>query len=86
MLSILKPITALLYAVSPVYDRALPALEVALKAESVGIYTASVFNSVATAIKEAITTHNPTLIVGSFYLADEAIVELAKYSFGVLKK
>ncbi len=86
MLSILKPITARLYAVSPVYDRALPALEVALKAESVGIYTASVFNSVATAIKEAITTHNPTLIVGSFYLADEAIVELAKYSFGVLKK
>lgn len=86
MLSILKPVTAHLYATAPVYDRALASGELAEKARTIGIRSVTVTDSVAKAVREAITTQNPTLIAGSFYLADEAIVELTKYSFGVLKK
>ena len=86
MLSILQPITSQLYAISPKYERALPAQELALKALSLGIKNTEITNSVAEAVRVTMETQNPTIIVGSFYLADEAIVELSKYSFGLLKK
>lgn len=86
MLDILKPITAHLFATSPVYDRALPAEELSEKAQDMGITTISTFSSVANAVSDAIASNKPTVIAGSFYLADEAIAELSKYSFGVLKK
>jgi dihydrofolate synthase/folylpolyglutamate synthase len=82
MLSILQPITAFLYAAAPLYDRALSADELAEKANSIGINATST-TSVANALNSAIAEHKPTLIVGSFYLADEALSELSKYSFGV---
>ncbi|MBI3259964.1 MAG: hypothetical protein HYZ54_10885 [Ignavibacteriae bacterium] len=85
MLSILEPITCHLYATSPVYERALSAGELAEKAQTIGIQNITVIDSVAMAVQEAIVSDKPTVIVGSFYLADEAIVELSKYSFGVLK-
>ncbi len=86
MLDIIKPITAHLYATSPVYDRALPAQELSEKAKKIGINNTDTFTSVADAVSKAVASNKPTIITGSFYLADEAIAELSKYSFGVLKK
>lgn len=86
MLTILKPITAHLFATSPKYERALSAKDLSEKAQSIGITNIRVFNSVSTAVTAAIETNKPTIIVGSFYLADEAIGELSNYSFGLLKK
>lgn len=76
MLATLKAFTVRLIAAAPNYMRAMPATELAERARSAGFPEVVEAGSVADAVRIALDTGAPTLIAGSFYLADEALAYL----------
>lgn len=76
MLAVIKEFSARLIATAPNYMRAMPADQLAELARSNGILDVISTNSVADAVRIALDSNLPTLIVGSFYLADEALAYL----------
>lgn len=75
MLERLKPLVSTLHLCSPAYDRAQTAGGLEQVARQAGYHDAIVHASVADAVKRAIQ-RGPTLICGSFYVADEALLVL----------
>ncbi len=73
MLEELLPLTRVLFATSPAVERALPAEELGNRARSAGFSGVHVCPVVAHAVDAALQTGSPVLVVGSFYLADEAL-------------
>ncbi len=73
MLALLHNITDTLIAVAPNYNRALFAKELANRASSARFQHVIAADSVADGIALALQTGKPTLIAGSFYVADEAL-------------
>ncbi len=77
MLGILAPITKHLYAATIDYERAMPAADIAPKAHHFGL-PVSEYVDVRSAVQAARASKEEVLIVGSFFLADEALSALAK--------
>lgn len=73
MLEALEPLTAVLFATAPHLDRALAPAQIAALAAAAGIERVCELPLVADAVEAAIRLQEPMLIVGSFYLADEAL-------------
>lgn len=72
MLRILQPITQKLFACAPDNERALPAEQLHEAALSLGI-SSQCCDSVAHALRECLDAGEPTLVVGSFYVAEEVL-------------
>lgn len=75
MLERLKPLVSTLHLCSPKYDRAQTAEGLEQVAQQAGYNTVSVHASVADAVQRALL-RGPTLVCGSFYVADEALAEV----------
>ncbi|MDW7996097.1 MAG: folylpolyglutamate synthase/dihydrofolate synthase family protein, partial [Bacteroidota bacterium] len=73
MLRLLQPRTACLFACTPATERALPAEQLASKAQEIGFRCVQPFSTVAEAIHAAWQQNEPTLVVGSFYLIGETL-------------
>lgn len=84
MLGELAPLTETLYAAAPDYGRALPPAELARLAAEAGIGRVETAASVADAVRAALETGKPTLVTGSFYVADEALAWLDLQGVGAL--
>ncbi|MBL7999944.1 MAG: bifunctional folylpolyglutamate synthase/dihydrofolate synthase [Candidatus Kapabacteria bacterium] len=75
MLDILKPIVQTLFVGSPNNERALPSEAIAQIAMDLGMTVVDA-KTVRDAVVLACGMHQPVLIVGSFYVADEALATL----------
>lgn len=73
MLNKIRPLCTRIFCCVPKVDRALPMSLILEAAQSVGFTDIRQCDSVASAVKGAIATNEPVVIVGSFYVADEAL-------------
>jgi dihydrofolate synthase/folylpolyglutamate synthase len=74
MLSLLAPITKVLYACAASNERAMPSADVANRARTVGIMALDA-GSVQQALATARGTGNPVLVCGSFSVAEEVLTD-----------
>lgn len=73
MLRALQPIAKAVLATAPRVERACAPSVLAVRAAESGFSSVRECSTVAEAMNTALQTHEPVLIVGSFYLADEAL-------------
>lgn len=76
MLTLIRPLCKQLFLGTPNNSRALPSSSILGIAESLGLTNTIDAKTIADAVKLAVGTNQPTLIVGSFYVAEEAVLTL----------
>jgi folylpolyglutamate synthase/dihydropteroate synthase len=76
MLKVLKSLCAVLVAVQPAIERAMSAEEIRQYAVEAGINVVQVVPSIADAMQFVLASNQAVLVVGSFYVVDEALAEL----------
>ncbi|MCK5741416.1 MAG: bifunctional folylpolyglutamate synthase/dihydrofolate synthase [Chlorobi bacterium] len=79
MLKLLRPICGKLYVCSPDNPRAMSADELMSLASDLGFKNIEKFNSVAEAVKTALSSSETTVVTGSFFTISEAIEIIEKY-------
>lgn len=84
MLGSLEPFTAELFCAVPEYERAASAEQLMSAAAEAGHRRAVQCSSVAEAVAKAVESKRPILIVGSFYLAGEAVRAIKDLSVPLL--